>query len=277
MHNRIGWAALVALTGCVSGPGTGSDVGHVTDNTEPSACELTGGTVDAPRAGADCGVQAEGDSCIWSPMAVGYGAQPAEATCGDRDCACVTLGNIHQACEAIAPSCTCHNGDLFVGEEGCADVSSLESSFTGASVEDLIGEDGVHLLLGQGIGRVAHYANLEALLEEQAWLSAGLRVGCELQRGTPVHDCDLGFGEKVDGCHLDASGDYAELSQRMSDLAEYAEQSYSEDDQIAAREIESRVVASVTLVEPKLKLYFGRDDEGWKLLVIDTTMYACGL
>lgn len=278
MYKAIGWVtALVALVGCASGPETGADVGFVSDADPTSSCELTGGTTLAAAAGAICGQQPGGDSCIWSPMAVAYGAQDAGATCGDRDCACVTEGNIHEACAPSAPVCTCGEGTLYVGETaGCADVEPLEASFATAAVGELIGAQGVWVMSrGGAIDSVAHFADLTSLLETHSWLGFGLAETCALEPGSPDHDCDAGFGE-TQGCFLDATADYAGAGQRMADLVTYAEQAYADDTIDAARAIDAQVVASVTVTEANLQLHFGRDDDGWKLLVIDATAYDCG-
>jgi len=278
MNKGIGWVtALLALAGCASGPETGADVGYVADVDPENACELTGGTLDAPAAGVACGEQAGGETCIWSPMAVAYGAQEAEASCGDRDCACVTQGNIHEACAPSAPACTCAENALYLGEaSGCVDVAPLETSFATATAGEFLGEEGVWLMhRGGAIDSVTHYAHLDALLGDHAWLGYGLYETCALKRGTPAHDCDAGFGE-ASGCYLDAAVDVAGAGQRMADLVTYAEQDYADDIIVMARAVDERVVASVTLVEGNLRLHFGRGDDGWRLLVIDATAYDCG-
>jgi hypothetical protein len=265
-----------ALIGC-SGPSqTDSGVEFVTEGSAAeSQCAQTGGALTSPRAGGECGVQANGDGCIWSPMSVDLGAQSAEASCDGVACACVTQGNVHQAC-AAPPACDCGAQGLYGETQGCMDSEDLDASFADGNVATLASDAGVYLTFRPGaIDDVAHYQDLSELVAAHPWIAAQLEQGCALEPGTPPHDCDAGFGEAA-GCFLSASDDFARVSSLMANLVEYAGSSYSDAAIGHAAAHEAGVVASVVMTEPGLALHFGRDADGWKLLVIDASRYDCG-
>ncbi|MEM1032298.1 MAG: hypothetical protein AAGN82_18270 [Myxococcota bacterium] len=155
---------------------------------------------------------------------------------------------------------------------------ALEEVFAAAGAGALIGARGVHLMSrGGAIDTVAHFADGAALFASHPWLERGLGTSCPLSRGTPDHDCGEGFRDLEQGCFVDAAVGYSGVSRRIADLIEHAGHDYSASATEAARAMEKDVEVTVTIVEAKLKLYFGRDADGaWELLVVDATIYDCG-
>ncbi|MEZ4445378.1 MAG: hypothetical protein R3B72_40265 [Polyangiaceae bacterium] len=271
-----GWLLSSAAIGCSGAPATEEGTAFATDGplSREALCAQTGGDLEAPGAGAGCGTQASGEACIWSPMAVDKGAQPAEASCDGRDCACVTRGNIHEACTAT-PSCDCGPSGLFAEAQGCMDTAALEASFAAGTAADLAASEGIYVMVRPGaIDEVLHYDGIDEVLSAHPWIADGLAQSCALERGRPAHDCDLGFGE-TSGCFLSATDD-AGLSARMSALVEYGGRDYSDELIARAAADEAQVVATVIVTEPGLALHFARDAEGFRLVVIDASRFDCG-
>lgn len=84
-------------------------------NTQPSTTTQTNQPVQASN-GQSCG-----NGCIWSTMAVSYGAQYEEARCEGEACACVVSGDIWSSC--AAPTDTNNGGGAQPGDTNTAPPS----------------------------------------------------------------------------------------------------------------------------------------------------------